>query len=656
MLAGERYPVLNQLDFQLQPGKTFAIVGESGCGKSIMALALNQLLPPNAAYQENSAIFLGEEDLLLCSDVQMQTIRGKRIGMVFQEPMTALNPVFTIGQQLTEIFNAHHVHAEQSLQQHLIELLKQVGISDPVRCLRQYPHELSGGMKQRVVIAMAIALKPDILIADEPTTALDVTIQAQILDLLRSLQVRYGMAILLISHDLGVVSQMADDVAVMYAGQFVEQGPTQLLIRDPKHPYTQQLLAAIPRLDQHDRPLAYISGMVPGLTEPKAACPFANRCPYAWSRCWAEAPLSVEVTPLHRVSCHLYTEDPSMLADLKISEKQESFVVNPASNDHSEIAFSVEDARCYFPIKKGLLQRTVAMVKAVDGVSLCLKKGKTLALVGESGCGKTTLGKALSGLLPLTKGDIRWGANTEVLSATQWIKQVRQQLQMVFQDPFSSLNPRMMISQILSEGLLAHGLMPPKKEQLQLLQGLLDKVGLPQESLQRYPHEFSGGQRQRLSIARALAVNPSILICDEPTSALDVSVQAKILNLLKELQQKDHLAYLFITHDLAVVGYMADEVAVMYLGRIVEYGLREEILKTPKHPYTQALLRAKPMLGEERQLIAPVIGEPPSPIHPPVGCHFAGRCPFVMKQCLSEYPSERSVSATHQVRCFLYSE
>lgn len=651
-LDNKRYPVINELSFDLHRGKTFALVGESGCGKSMTALALTQLLPPVARYHRGSRIFLDDINIIEQSEVEMQQIRGRRIGMIFQEPMTALNPVLTIGQQIEEVLVKHAGFSRAENRERAIELLAAVGLPSPERRYREYPHQLSGGMKQRVVIAMAIALEPEILVADEPTTALDVTIQAQILELLYQLQEDKGMAILLISHDLGVVSQMADEVAVMYAGRIVEQGPMSQLIGQPKHPYTQQLLAAIPNLSQQDQPLSVIPGTVPSLTEKKPPCSFATRCSFAWERCFSQSPKEYHMGLHHNVRCHLYAD----AIDLPKTKVPDDSVQAVKTNITNDVVLGVKDLRLHFPVKKGVLQRTVAHVKAVDGIDLAVKRGQTLALVGESGCGKTSLGKAISLLLKPSKGQINLYNQLIYDGKTSDEKRLRQALQMVFQDPFSSLNPRMVVGQLLAEGLLSRGRFKQKQARLDFLKQLLSQVGLPDNILQRYPHEFSGGQRQRISIARTLAVEPEIIICDEPTSALDLSVQAKILNLLKSLQQQKGLAYLFITHDIAVVSYMADEVAVMYLGRIVEQGKTEEILKNPKHPYTQALLKAVPVVGEQGRKVISLGGEQPSALNPPKGCHFAGRCPHATTICREQYPGISQLSNTHQVKCFLFSK
>jgi peptide/nickel transport system ATP-binding protein len=534
------------------------------------------------------------------------------------------------------------------------ELLDQVGIPDAARRVNEYPFQLSGGMKQRVMIAMALAGQPKLLIADEPTTALDVTIQAQVLKLLRDTQRQSGMSMLLITHDLGVVAENAHRVGVMYAGQIVEQASREALFARPLHPYTRKLFAAMPDMQRRGEPLAAIPGSVPPPGGVARGCRFAERCDCAWEQCREQTPEWTELEDGRGVRCHLYEDRGSGIEDRvplssgssPASGKRESSSLNPQSS-----LLQVSDLRVHFPIRKGILQRTVGHVKAVDGVSLEIPQGHTLALVGESGCGKTTLGKALLQLVQPTAGSVRF-AGRELAGLKG--RERRAAMQMVFQDPYASLNPKMRVAEILEEGMAALGIAADSAARQAHIDGLLDKVGLARDSKWRYPHEFSGGQRQRIAIARALAVSPQLLVCDEPTSALDVSVQAQILNLLKSLQQELGLSYLFITHNLAVVEYLAQEVCVMYLGRIVERGTAEEVLRSPKHPYTQALLAAVPRIdGYGREHVS-LEGDLPSPADPPPGCHFAPRCPQADGRCHNAWPRASSHSATHAVNCFMY--
>jgi ABC-type microcin C transport system duplicated ATPase subunit YejF len=511
--------VVDAISFTIQAGETFALVGESGSGKSMTALSVLRLLPNNAKLTAQR-IDLHGDNLLTHSELALCQIRGRRIGLIFQDPLSSLNPVMTIGSQIAEVLNIHFKLSKTELQQRVLELLQQVEIPNPEQRLKDYPHQLSGGQRQRVMIAIALAGKPDLLIADEPTTALDVTIQAQILALLKNLQQQTGMALWLISHDLALVSTIADRVAVMQKGKIVESGLTAELFANPQHPYTQKLLAVLPSI-HHAGQLV------------RDAYPM----------------------PLLQVS----------------------------------------DFYCHYPIRKGIFKRVVDTVRAVDGVSFTIEQGKTLALVGESGCGKTTLGKSLLNLLPSQGKVVINGVELNTLTG-EALRQQRANIQIVFQDPFSSMNPRLLVGDIIAEGIRALHSEVTADERIARVKKLLQQVDLPEESLYRYPHEFSGGQRQRICIARALAVEPKLIVCDEPTSALDVSVQAQIIQLLKTLQQERGVSYLFITHDLAVVAEIAHEVAVMYQGKIIEQGEAGKILSQPQHAYTQKLLSAVPVL------------------------------------------------------------
>jgi peptide/nickel transport system ATP-binding protein len=562
-----------------------------------------------------------------------------------------LNPVMTVGAQITEVLALHRDLRGEAANGRCIELLGQVGIPDASRRLDEYPFQLSGGMKQRVMIAMALAGNPKLLIADEPTTALDVTIQAQVLQLLRDTQDQTGMAMLLITHDLGVVAETAHRIGVMYAGQIIEQASRERLFAKPLHPYTQKLFAALPSAGRAGQPLSAIPGSVPPVGSIQHGCRFAARCEYAWVLCIEQTPEWTVVDGCG-VRCHLYQDTGFRIQDSETNSvcqlageghlNPESRILNPL--------LQVSDLQVHFPIRKGLLQRVVGQVKAVDGISLSIAQGRTLALVGESGCGKTTLGKALLQLIHATVGSVQFEGK-ELLGS----RSARAAMQMVFQDPYASLNPKMRVAEILEEGMSALNIGADSAARQTHIDGLLDKVGLARDSKWRYPHEFSGGQRQRIAIARALAVSPQLLICDEPTSALDVSVQAQILNLLKALQDELGLSYLFITHNLAVVEYLAHEVCVMYLGRIVERGTTEEVMRAPKHPYTQALLSAVPRIDGAGSPYVRLEGDLPSPANPPAGCHFAPRCPQAMAACAC-YPETVNISATHSVRCHLYSQ
>jgi len=634
------------VDFELRSGETFALLGESGCGKSATALSLLRLLPAAGRILAGEVEFVGRE-LLALPETEMRAVRGGGMAMIFQEPATSLNPVLTVGRQIGEVIERHLSLSGQAAETRARELLDAVGIADAQRRLGEFPFQLSGGMKQRVMIAVALAGNPRLLIADEPTTALDVTIQAQILDLLRRLQAERGMGMLLITHDLGVVAQMAQRVGVMYAGELVEEAPRDAFFAAPGHPYTQKLFAALPDLARRGGRLETIAGQVPSLSAMPSGCRFAPRCPYAWARCRDEAPTWHQAGAEHRVRCHLLAEPGRTAVVAPLVEASASVAPIPETT-----LLRVENLRVHFPIRHGVLQRTVGYVKAVDGVSLELARGRTLALVGESGCGKTTVGKAILQLIKATGGSAKLDGRELCGLSRGALRPLRRRMQMIFQDPFASLNPRLPVGAIIGEGMNA---LAPQLDGTAAIETLLRQVGLDADAAQRYPHEFSGGQRQRIAIARVLAVQPELIICDEPTSALDVSVQAQILNLLKALQDELGLAYLFITHNFAVVEYLAHEVAVMYLGRIVEQGGVDEVLRSPQHPYTRALLSAVPSTraGEQPSFIR-LVGEMPSPAKPPTGCHFHPRCAQASDVCRAGYPGISSVSATHVVRCHLF--
>ena len=589
--AGGAVRAVDGIDFELRKGECFALVGESGSGKSMTALSVMRLLP-EAGRITSGRVGLDGIDLLGLPEAAMRAVRGRRVAMVFQEPSTALNPVLTVGLQIVEVIERHKSSSSLAARDNALELLRSVGIQDAERRFDEYPFQLSGGLKQRAMIAAALAVDPEVLIADEPTTALDVTIQAQILDLLARLQAERGMALLLITHDLGIVARMAQRIAVMYAGEIVELAERDLFLRAPQHPYSQKLFAALPTPQRRAGDLAVIRGQVPPLTKKFDHCRFADRCDYVFERCRVEAPRLLEPAPHHFARCHLREE--SLAPPRSTSDSAGEGTVR--SEASSGILLQAKDLKVHFPIRKGIFRRTVGHVRAVDGVSLELREGRTLALVGESGSGKTTAGKAILQLIAPTGGSVRFKDVELTGLSRRDLRPRRGAMQIIFQDPYGSLNPRLRVAEILLEGMRSLGIGANDLERTRSLQNLLADVGLPANALERYPHEFSGGQRQRIAIARALAVNPKLIVCDEPTSALDVSVQAQILNLLRALQQRLGIAYLFITHNIAVVDYLAHEVAVMYQGKIVERGAVDDVLRRPQHPYTKQLLAAVPTI------------------------------------------------------------
>jgi peptide/nickel transport system ATP-binding protein len=577
----------------------------------------------------------------------MRRIRGREIAMIFQEPMTSLNPVLKIGLQITEPLTIHLGMDDAAARARAVELLTLVGITDPDSRLNQYPHQLSGGMRQRVMIAIGLACNPKLLIADEPTTALDVTIQAQILELMKDLSRRLDIAVILITHNLGIVARYADRVNVMYAARLAESGTAERVFGRPLHPYARGLLAAVPRLDRgRSVKLTTIDGAPPNLLSPPTGCRFRPRCRFAIDKCEQVPPLEA-AEPGHLVACHRVAEIETL--DPMAARAEASKV---SANGSGETILDIKGATKFFPVKAGLFGVT-RQIKAVNDVSLQAKRGETLGLVGESGCGKSTLGRLLLRLDDPTGGEIFFeGIDLAHLDRGAMLA-VRKRLQVIFQDPYSSLNPRMTCGQIIAEPMRVHDILP--KDQISdRVSELLELVGLFPYMADRYPHELSGGQRQRVGIARALSVNPDAIVCDEAVSALDVSIQGQVINLLEDLQQKLGLTFIFIAHDLAVVRHISSKVAVMYLGRIVEYAPADELFANPKHPYTQALLAAAPIPDPVIERTRPrriITGELPSPLNPPSGCVFHPRCPLMTEECKKAVPTSRELGPSHTVAC-----
>ncbi|MCU5781212.1 oligopeptide/dipeptide ABC transporter ATP-binding protein-like protein [Alcanivorax balearicus MACL04] len=632
------------VDLELRRGETLGIVGESGSGKSMTALALMNLLPP-AARRSAACVNFAGTDLSTVSEKELAgQVRGRKIGMIFQEPMTSLNPVYSIGRQLTEAMTLHGEVSAAQARRRAIQLLEKVGLPDPASRLKQYPHELSGGQRQRVMIAMALMNEPELLIADEPTTALDVTIQAQILHLLRGLQTELGMSMILITHDLGVVSRAADRIAVMYAGDIVETGTTAQVLNDPRHPYTRGLLECVPGYREASaHRLGSIPGVVPSMTGDIRGCAFAARCPRAAEECFIDSPPTRPLGPARTYVCH-DPEETRSRSLLEGHDREQTPVNKPAK----ESVLKVAGVSRTFSVRRGMFGKRKSL-RALDNISLEIRKGEVLALVGESGCGKSTLTRTILGLETPDSGTVTLaGRPVGALPPRQRARMI----QPVFQDPYSSLNPRKTIGNIIGRPLQVNQL-GAKAEQRTRVRRMMELVGLPARVFNSFPDQLSGGQRQRVAIARALILDPEIVICDEPTSALDVSVQAQILNLLLDLRDELDLTYLFVTHDLSVVAHLADRVAVMYLGEIVECGDRDTVLTHPKHPYTRALLDSALSIAPELDVPEPrLTGDFPNPMNRPAGCPFHPRCPLADAQCRSRAPEVEWAADGTLVKCW----
>ena len=639
----------NDVSFDIQPGRILGVVGESGSGKSVTARAIMRMVRSPGRI-DAGVITLDGEDLLAKTEPEMRALRGKRVAMIFQDPQATLNPVMKVGDQITEALMVHGT-GKAAARERAIELLTQVGIPDVARTIDQYPHEFSGGMRQRVVIAIALANDPALLIADEPTTALDVTIQAQILRLLVDLRRDRGVAIMMITHDMGVVAELCDDLIVMYGGRVVESGSVEEVFARPKHPYTIALLKAVPRLDSSvDDKLPAIPGSPTDPANLPTGCSFHPRCTFAIDKCSIERPPLMELEPGHDAACWVSAAGGSVVS-LPIPAVRSR---QANADDDSAPILRLENVRTNVGSRRRGLLGTAAPVWAVNGVSLEVRAGETLGLVGESGCGKSTLSRAIVGINRQTEGTIEVGGRDVSGMSKSDLQRIASTVQYVFQDPYASLNPRRTVGQSLQEALAQAGVTGSAARVR--ARELMQRVGLSAEHLDRYPFAFSGGQRQRVGIARALASNPKMIICDEPVSALDVSIQAQIINLLEELRDEFGLGYLFIAHDLAIVRHLSDRTAVMYLGRIVEMGTTEQVYGSPQHPYTAALLASTPepdVDARERERIV-LVGEMPSPANPPSGCPFRSRCPIGplfrddREICISTRPA-LDVTATGQL-------
>ena len=651
-----RNTAVNGVSLYLDRGEIIGLVGESGSGKSVTSMSMLQLIL-NPGQVSGEVYVEGMEGNMLSYGMdseEARKVRGGKVGMIFQEPMTSLNPVLPVGFQISENITTHLGLKDKAAREKTIEIMRQVGIANPEVRYNQYPTEFSGGMRQRIMIAMVLAADPEVLIADEATTALDVTTQAQILELIQKLARERNMAVIIVTHNLGLVARYTDRIYVMYGGNIVESADKYTLFGKPIHPYTRGLLSAVPRLDDpKDRMLIPIDGLPPTPGPAQNTCRFYDRCPYREERCKEAECRLEEREGGHLVRCCLSTEE----LEQKRSEIEEKSPTRPEHDISAEVCLEVKNLKMYFPLYRGIMKKKVGEVRAVEDVSFQVRVGETLGVVGESGCGKSTLAKCIMQALKPNEGNIYYkGTDINTLKGAD-LKKIHSKITMIFQDPFSSLDPRQTAGSMVGEPLKINKLVKDRAEYDARVDELFRICGLNPEYRKRVPREFSGGQRQRIGIARALASEPDVIICDEPVSALDVSIQAQIINLLESLQAKLHITYVFIAHDLSVVKHISDRIVVMYLGRVVETADAVSLCEDPLHPYTQALLSAVPIsdpkADEGRERIK-LIGEVPSVLERPSGCPFSTRCQHATDRCRRDVPQLHEIKPGHQAACFLY--
>lgn len=658
---GQLVKAVDNVSMYINPGEIVGIVGESGSGKSVTMMSSLQLISSPGKVTGGEVYIRGNEKNMLeygPESEEMRHMRGGRVSMIFQEPMTSLNPVLTIGYQIQENIMEHLHLSKEEAKKRTIEMLKMVNIPDAEQRFDYYPQQFSGGMRQRIMIAMAMSSEPTILVADEATTALDVTTQAQLLEMIRDIAKKTNTAVFIVTHNLGIVARFAERIYVMYSGSVVEMTDAGRLFANPEHPYTRALLRAIPRLDDpRDRILIPIDGLPPNPATRPEYCPFYERCEYRMDKCKdMKKPELMELEPGHSAACHLTEEEKAAKAEEIAGRLLKKA---PRIEAGEELCLEVKNVRKYFPIYKGMMRKKVGEVKAIEDINFSVRKGETLGIVGESGCGKTTLARCIMRVYRPEEGEIFFGGTDIANFNDKQLYPYRKRIAMIFQDPFSSLDPRQTAESIVGESLLLHKLVKSREEYVTRVDELFRIVGLDPALKYRVPHEFSGGQRQRIGIARALSSNPNMIICDEPISALDVSIQAQIINLLEELQAKLGLAYLFIAHDLAVVKHISNRILVMYLGRVMEIAECEELYRNTLHPYTRTLLSAVPVADpavEAQRERVPIRGEVPSLTNRPSGCPFHDRCPHVADRCKKEVPTLKDTGNGHEVACFLYDK